>query len=74
MHLYAVALDEEDVLGLEVAVNDAALVGFFERAAHLVEDALDASLAGATTALDAEDREVCDLAWFSLPRPAQAPR
>ncbi len=30
---------------------------------------LDASLAAAECALDEEDREVCNLAWFSLPRP-----
>lgn len=30
---------------------------------------LDASLAAADCTLDAEDREVCNLAWYSLPRP-----
>jgi aryl-alcohol dehydrogenase-like predicted oxidoreductase len=29
---------------------------------------LDASLAGAELTLDDQDREVCDLAWYSLPR------
>jgi aryl-alcohol dehydrogenase-like predicted oxidoreductase len=29
---------------------------------------LDASLAGAELSLDDQDREVCDLAWYSLPR------
>jgi aryl-alcohol dehydrogenase-like predicted oxidoreductase len=32
------------------------------------------SLAGAETALDEQDREVCDLAWYSLPRPAKPVR
>src|ERR1700722_14326408 len=32
------------------------------------------SLAAADTTLDEQDREVCNLAWFSLPRPAQPPR
>lgn len=35
---------------------------------------LDASLAAIDLALDAEDREVCHLAWYSLPRPVQPPR
>jgi aryl-alcohol dehydrogenase-like predicted oxidoreductase len=35
---------------------------------------LGASLAGATTELDEQDREVCHLAWLSLPRPATPPR
>lgn len=33
---------------------------------------LDASLAAVDRSLDAEDREVCNLAWYSLPRPVQA--
>jgi aryl-alcohol dehydrogenase-like predicted oxidoreductase len=32
------------------------------------------SLAAVETALDEEDREVCNLAWYSIPRPAQAAR
>jgi 1-deoxyxylulose-5-phosphate synthase len=32
---------------------------------------LDTSLAAVDCALDAEDREVCNLAWYSLPRPVQ---
>jgi aryl-alcohol dehydrogenase-like predicted oxidoreductase len=35
---------------------------------------LDASLAAADLTLDAEDREVCNLAWYSLPRPVQEVR
>jgi aryl-alcohol dehydrogenase-like predicted oxidoreductase len=35
---------------------------------------LDASLAAADLTLDAEDREVCNLAWYSLPRPVQEPK
>jgi aryl-alcohol dehydrogenase-like predicted oxidoreductase len=35
---------------------------------------LDASLAAVECVLDAEDREVCNLAWFSLPRPVAGPR
>jgi aryl-alcohol dehydrogenase-like predicted oxidoreductase len=31
---------------------------------------LDASLAGATLALDDTEKEMCHLAWFSLPRPS----
>jgi 1-deoxyxylulose-5-phosphate synthase len=34
---------------------------------------LDASLAAVHGTLDAEDREVCNLAWYSLPRPMKAP-
>jgi aryl-alcohol dehydrogenase-like predicted oxidoreductase len=34
---------------------------------------LDDSLAGATLSLDAEEREACNLAWFSLPRLAKTP-
>jgi aryl-alcohol dehydrogenase-like predicted oxidoreductase len=34
---------------------------------------LDASLAAADLTLDAEDREACNLAWYSLPRPAKPP-
>jgi aryl-alcohol dehydrogenase-like predicted oxidoreductase len=34
---------------------------------------LDASLAGATLTLTPQDREVCNLAWYSLPRPVQPP-
>jgi aryl-alcohol dehydrogenase-like predicted oxidoreductase len=34
---------------------------------------LDASLAAAALALTAEDREVCNRAWYSLPRPVQPP-
>ena len=33
---------------------------------------LDASLAAVDCTLDAEDREVCNLAWYSLPRPMPA--
>jgi aryl-alcohol dehydrogenase-like predicted oxidoreductase len=33
---------------------------------------LDASLAAVDLVLDAEDLEVCDLAWYSLPRPKKA--
>jgi aryl-alcohol dehydrogenase-like predicted oxidoreductase len=29
---------------------------------------LDASLAGAEMSLDEEEREVCDLAWYGIPR------
>jgi aryl-alcohol dehydrogenase-like predicted oxidoreductase len=32
---------------------------------------LDASLAAVDLTLDAEDREACNLAWYSLPRPAK---
>jgi aryl-alcohol dehydrogenase-like predicted oxidoreductase len=32
------------------------------------------SLAAVDTTLDEQDREVCNLAWFSLPRPTQPPR
>jgi aryl-alcohol dehydrogenase-like predicted oxidoreductase len=32
---------------------------------------LGASLAGADLTLDTDDREVCNLAWYSLPRPSQ---
>lgn len=32
---------------------------------------LDASLAAVDCTLDTEDREACNLAWYSLPRPAQ---
>jgi aryl-alcohol dehydrogenase-like predicted oxidoreductase len=32
---------------------------------------LDASLAAVNLVLEGEDREVCDLAWYSLPRPAK---
>jgi aryl-alcohol dehydrogenase-like predicted oxidoreductase len=35
---------------------------------------LDASLAAANLTLTPEDREVCHLAWYSLPRLVQAPR
>jgi aryl-alcohol dehydrogenase-like predicted oxidoreductase len=35
---------------------------------------LDASLAAADLRLDDKDREVCNLAWFSLPRPVVPPR
>jgi hypothetical protein len=35
---------------------------------------LDASLAAADVRLDDKDREVCNLAWYSLPRPVVAPR
>jgi aryl-alcohol dehydrogenase-like predicted oxidoreductase len=34
---------------------------------------LDASLAAAALTLTAEDREVCNRAWYSLPRPVQPP-
>jgi aryl-alcohol dehydrogenase-like predicted oxidoreductase len=34
---------------------------------------LDASLAAADLTLDAEDREACNLAWYSLPRPVKPP-
>jgi aryl-alcohol dehydrogenase-like predicted oxidoreductase len=34
---------------------------------------LDASLAAAALALTAEDREVCNRAWYGLPRPVQPP-
>lgn len=33
---------------------------------------LDASLAAVDCTLDAEDHEVCNLAWYSLPRPTQS--
>jgi 1-deoxyxylulose-5-phosphate synthase len=35
---------------------------------------LDASLAAPDFTLDERDREVCDLAWYTLPRPARPPR
>jgi aryl-alcohol dehydrogenase-like predicted oxidoreductase len=35
---------------------------------------LDASLAAVDLTLAPQDREVCNLAWYSLPRPVQAPR
>ncbi len=35
---------------------------------------LDASLAAVDLALTPQDREVCNLAWYSLPRPVQPPR
>jgi aryl-alcohol dehydrogenase-like predicted oxidoreductase len=35
---------------------------------------LDDSLAAVDLALDDEEREVCNLAWFSLPRPMKSPR
>jgi aryl-alcohol dehydrogenase-like predicted oxidoreductase len=35
---------------------------------------LGASLAATEMTLDEQDREVCNLAWHSLPRPTQAPR
>jgi aryl-alcohol dehydrogenase-like predicted oxidoreductase len=35
---------------------------------------LDASLAAVDTELSPEDREVCNLAWFGLPRPVQGTR
>jgi aryl-alcohol dehydrogenase-like predicted oxidoreductase len=35
---------------------------------------LDTSLAAADLKLDDRDREVCNLAWFSLPRPVVTPR
>lgn len=35
---------------------------------------LDASLAAVDVDLDERDREVCNLAWYSLPRPVQPPR
>ena len=34
---------------------------------------LDASLAAADFTLDEADREVCDLAWYTLPRPSRPP-
>jgi aryl-alcohol dehydrogenase-like predicted oxidoreductase len=34
---------------------------------------LDESLAAAQLTLDAEEREACNLAWFSLPRPVKPP-
>jgi 1-deoxyxylulose-5-phosphate synthase len=37
-------------------------------------DQLDASLAATSLRLEEKDREVCKLAWYSLPRPAAAPR
>jgi 1-deoxyxylulose-5-phosphate synthase len=36
-------------------------------------DQLDESLAAAELTLDQEDREVCNLAWYSLPRPTKPP-
>jgi aryl-alcohol dehydrogenase-like predicted oxidoreductase len=33
---------------------------------------LDASLAAVDCTLDAEDQEICNLAWYSLPRPVKA--
>ena len=41
--------------------------------ASRVEQLTD-SLAAAETTLDAEDVEVCDLAWYSMPRTRKAPR
>jgi aryl-alcohol dehydrogenase-like predicted oxidoreductase len=35
---------------------------------------LDDSLAAADLTLDAEEREACNLLWYSLPRPAKSPR
>jgi aryl-alcohol dehydrogenase-like predicted oxidoreductase len=35
---------------------------------------LDQSLPAVNMKLDAEEKETCDLAWYSLPRPHQAPR
>jgi aryl-alcohol dehydrogenase-like predicted oxidoreductase len=35
---------------------------------------LDDTLAAVDLTLDETDREVCNLAWYSLPRPVQAPR
>jgi aryl-alcohol dehydrogenase-like predicted oxidoreductase len=35
---------------------------------------LTESLAATGLTLDAEEKEVCDLAWYSLPRPRKAPR
>ena len=35
---------------------------------------LDASLAATDFTLDEKDREVCELAWYSLPRPAGPPK
>jgi 1-deoxyxylulose-5-phosphate synthase len=35
---------------------------------------LDASLSATQLHLDEKDREVCNLAWYSLPRPVAAPR
>jgi 1-deoxyxylulose-5-phosphate synthase len=35
---------------------------------------LDDSLAAVNLSLDAEELEACNLAWFSLPRPAKAPK
>jgi 1-deoxyxylulose-5-phosphate synthase len=35
---------------------------------------LDASLAATESRLDDKDREVCNLAWYSLPRPVATPR
>jgi aryl-alcohol dehydrogenase-like predicted oxidoreductase len=32
------------------------------------------SLAAVETTLDEQDREVCNLAWYSMPRPVQPPR
>jgi aryl-alcohol dehydrogenase-like predicted oxidoreductase len=34
---------------------------------------LDATLAAANVTLDTEEREACNLAWFSLPRPVKTP-
>ncbi|TMQ35519.1 MAG: aldo/keto reductase, partial [Planctomycetota bacterium] len=34
---------------------------------------LDESLAAVNLALDAEELEVCNLAWYSLPRPSEPP-
>ena len=35
---------------------------------------LEQSLAGVDLQLDEEEREACNLAWYSLPRPVQQPR
>jgi aryl-alcohol dehydrogenase-like predicted oxidoreductase len=37
-------------------------------------DQLDESLAAVDLQFDTEEREVCNLAWYSLPRPVKAPR
>ncbi|MFO0878320.1 MAG: aldo/keto reductase [Gemmataceae bacterium] len=37
-------------------------------------DQLNESLSAVNLTLDAEDREACHLAWYSLPRPTQPPR
>jgi aryl-alcohol dehydrogenase-like predicted oxidoreductase len=38
------------------------------------DEQLNESLAAVDTVLDEKDREVCNLAWYSLPRPATPPR